>query len=151
MEFKLTTGENREKKTQSTRVYFYYVSPTGYESPMTNAPARRLNQRKLDNGVNRTVEVNYSAETPFTIKMFTSRSAFGKPTTRAEVFLLVDPNAEQISISGLDGFGGFTGRAKLLKTDKEALKTLSINFEMLDAPLADNSGKKVRKLLYKKK
>lgn len=111
----LTVGEDRTLRTSTTKTYFFYVSDSGLESAIHKCKELKLvytNNSGTFAGLGSVSE--YEVVESCKIKMFTMCSKFGKPREVYEIWIKVHPEAELISVKGINGFGEFRGRGIVL-------------------------------------
>lgn len=150
----LKYGEDRRQKMSLTKLYFYYVTDSGYEFPLAKIPMNRLTTRKVDTAIYREYESHYAYEdnTAFILKMFMSQSQLGKIKEYYEVFLDINPKAEAIRMCGPKGFGLFEGRATIHKATKYTKEQLVdiFNFEIIAPPLNDGQPINLKPIFHRK-
>lgn len=101
------------QKTSLTQTWFFYVSPTGAEQPLSYAPQKLFSSRA--DRLTGLTHMVYRSDEYFRIKMFTARTAHGKMRESYTVYIDVNPKAELITLEGINGWGRFNGRATLEK------------------------------------
>ena len=152
-EYTLVMGEKREGMNYTARTYFFYASSTGIEKGINQCPFARIMWTRggetLANGT-RITEMCIAISQPIFLKMVCMHTSFGNPMNRKYLYLELDPTAERMHITGLAGFGEFTGRAKI-NVDKSGLdmKTIKENFtiQIIAAPIV-GVNTETRSLLY---
>lgn len=112
----LETGEQREANA-SNRVFFVYVTPTGAELALSKCPSLSREFTKTEGAFgsnSRRTLAEYNVKAPCILKMVNLQSSFGKPRRVVNMMIEIDPEAATIEVKGLEGFGMFKGRAKVL-------------------------------------
>jgi hypothetical protein len=112
----LETGEQREGKVASSRLFFVYVSPTGAEISIHKAPSlKRVFSRPTGGfeGSSRLVNAEFEVKGPTRIKMVNNHTRLGKPTIYVNLYLNVGGKHSLIDMTGLQDFGRFRGRAEI--------------------------------------
>jgi hypothetical protein len=138
----LETGEDRIDKFHSARLFFVYVTPTGVEVPITKCPSLTKIGSKATGGFDggsRRVLTDYELRAPTMLKMVNIVSKLGTQKRVANLFIHTGPEEASIQLVGMDGFGKFKGRGKVLY-DLSSLREDKINTPITLQVLKDIFG-----------
>lgn len=148
--FIISFGEKSNGIDSSIRTYFFYVAPTGVETGLQNCNQLfKVWSKKREQGSERLITFEYVFEKPIILKMVTMSSQFGKPKSNHQIYFTLNSNESLISFTGIDGFGGFEGRAKIKEEgnlSRDVLKQI-LNYQVLASPI-ETQNKVVRKLIW---
>lgn len=151
----LEFGEDRQTRNQIIKTYFFYVDKMGMERSLLTTPKDVLS--KVSSRVNSNSETKrehigiYDVHTNTALKMFSSKTTYGKPKENHSLILSLNEDAPMISLTGLMGFGKFIGRATItcLTGEKDTLKKLFSYTVIAPAVKNKEQGKDApRKLLW---
>lgn len=131
------TGEQRRTKTCTVKTYFFGRSPSGTEMFLNKFPGvatTSTHRSANDSMVTPKREIRSTMDVPddgLIIKMFTTKSEFGKLSETHEVY--INPNREGplISLKGIDEFGsivvhGFINKELTKVADAVLVQTLQL-------------------------
>jgi hypothetical protein len=98
------------KGYSSDQTWGLWLTPTGYEKPLKQAPLMFLARRSIDASC---TEVRYEVVESFIIRIINIHTSFGKPTKVAKVDIKIDSEAEKLEITTPSG--AFLGRGEIVK------------------------------------
>lgn len=122
----------------SDQTWAYFLTPTGFEKPLREAPVRLVARRPEG----QTTRVVYTPLRNFNLRLINIQTSFGKRTKVIRIDLQINDKAEEIEINTPSGF--FHGRAKVIavngKKDPEVKGRISI--KIVSPPLEGPKKKK---------
>lgn len=147
-------GEKRNGKDSSTRCYFFGETPTGIQNPLNKTPGvnptgtREVAKDELT--ATRVLQGFFTHSQPFTCKMVSMHTQFGKGMVNKSLYLNVDPDEQKMEITGPGDFGTITFRGtidfKRSGMTKEEVKQL-YEVSVVAAPIKKKNSN-VRSILY---
>ena len=152
----VTIGEDRQVKNQILKTYFFYVTETGFEKPVYAMPLDKAVKYGVyhhsNNTAKRESELIFDVKANINLKMFTSKTMFGRPKEYYNIYLELDDKAPLIQIHGLGEFGKFEGRATIRKEngikDSELKRMFKYTIKAPALKKSNQSKDAPRKLLW---
>ncbi|RLG68363.1 hypothetical protein DRN93_02925 [archaeon] len=122
----------------SDQTWAYFLTPTGFEKPLREAPVRLVARRSEG----QSTRVIYTPLRGFTLRLVNIHTSFGKPTKVIRVDLQINNKAEEIEINTPSGL--FHGRAKVIAVDgkKDSEVKGRISIKIISPPLEGPKKKK---------